>query len=326
MDAETARKTDGACRAGRAHRRDRREHQRVHPGHRRVRRRGCGPTRRSRGATARQIQGLEAAIEELRVELRAITEDIVTQLDARLKEMGYSSAERRSVEQSIAEALQSLRIQLGGKVTILEDAAQVRDAAARRSGTSSSQNTLARAEGVPGEALRPGAALRALPRIRPVLPRRVPRPRRHHHAEARHRRAHQRERRAASPGCASSSDELARENDGLREKIEEYRKTLEDLRVNLARLQTQRTGHGGGDRAPGPRDAPSRRRSCTEVGVQIAETRRRVEETHASGSPRRKSERQEIEEQEKAARVRALRARRGDLQQEQGARARRRRS
>ncbi len=48
------------------------------------------------GEKAREM---DAAIEDLRIQLRAITEDIVTQLDARLKEMGYSSAERRSVEQ-----------------------------------------------------------------------------------------------------------------------------------------------------------------------------------------------------------------------------------
>ena len=89
--------------------------------------------RRGDPAQRGEVQELDAAIEDLRVQLRAITEDIVTQLDARLKEMGYSSAERRSVEQSIAETLQSLRIQLGGKVTLLEDASQVQNtpAAAR---------------------------------------------------------------------------------------------------------------------------------------------------------------------------------------------------
>ncbi|HYW84624.1 MAG TPA: AAA family ATPase, partial [Spirochaetia bacterium] len=80
-------------------------------------------------ANAQKAQDQQEAIEQLSVELRAITEDIVTQLDARLKEMGYSSAERRTVEESIEEALQSLRIQLSGKTTLWEDAAGVENLA-----------------------------------------------------------------------------------------------------------------------------------------------------------------------------------------------------
>ncbi len=108
-------------------------------------------------------------MEALRTELRAITEDIVTQLDARLKEMGYSSAERHSVEQSIDEALQSLRIQLGGKISILEDAARV-ESVARAERDKIVQNTIAVLKGSLEKLSALEQLFASVPGICPVFP------------------------------------------------------------------------------------------------------------------------------------------------------------
>ncbi len=241
---------------------------------------------------------LDAAIEDLRIQLRAITEDIVTQLDARLKEMGYSSAERRSVEQSIADTLQSLRIQLGGKVSLLEDASQVQNtpAAAREKVV---QATLA----VLKSSLERLSALEKLfERYRTFAPSFLDEFLAPEGIITKKRDIDERvnQNAAGVVRLRQRNDELARENSGLREKIEEYRKTLEDLRVNLARVQTQRTGleEEIGRLA---RERTEQEALRGDVGVQIMDTLGRVKETQERATVAEK-ERLEIEEQEKSAR------------------------
>ena len=54
-------------------------------------------------------------------DLGAITDDIVTALDAGLKEAGYSSAERRNSEAALSETLTLLKTILSGRETLLRD-------------------------------------------------------------------------------------------------------------------------------------------------------------------------------------------------------------
>ena len=250
-------------------------------------------------ANAGKVQELDAGIEALRVELRAITEDIVTQLDARLTEMGYSSSERRTVEQGITETLQSIRIQVEGKLALLEDAAAM-DMAARAEKDRLVQTTLSVLKGV-REKLQ---ALEGLfDRYRAFAPAFLDEFLAPEGIITRKRDIDERinESAAGIARLRQRSEELSRENIGLREKIDEYRKTLEDLRVNLARLQTQKTG------AESEIDRLARERTeqeghLREAGVEIAETRGRVTETRGriEGA---ETERRGIEEQEKAARA-----------------------
>lgn len=242
---------------------------------------------------------LEQAIEDLRVQLRAITEDIVTQLDARLKEMGYSSAERRSVEESISETLQSLKIALGGKVSILEDAAQVPSTApaAREKVV---QSTIA----VLRTALEKLAVLEKLfEKSRTFAPSFLDEFLAPEGIITKKRDIDERvnESSAGIARLRERNEELARENSGLRGRIEEYRKTLEDLRVNLARLQTQRTGLEQ-EISRLARERTEQETLLADIHTQLAETRGRVEETQARAAAAEK-ERLEIEEQEKAARA-----------------------
>lgn len=59
---------------------------------------------------------------ELQEELREITDDIVSQLDTRLKETGYSLTERQNAESKVIDLLDKFRIQHDGKKQLFEDA------------------------------------------------------------------------------------------------------------------------------------------------------------------------------------------------------------
>jgi chromosome segregation protein len=250
-------------------------------------------------ANADKVQAQEKAIEDLRVELRAITEDIVTQLDARLKEMGYSSAERRTVEKSIEETLQSLRIQLGGKTTLWEDAAGVENLA-RSERDKIFQSTIAVLKG----ALDKLDVLEKLfARSRTFAPSFLDEFLAPQGIITRKRDIDERinERAADIARIRQKNDQLAKENSGLREKIDEYRKTLEDLRVNLARLQTQKSGLEQ-EIARIARERNEQEALLKEVGAEIQEIRTRVKETQQRIAAA-EGERRQIEEQGKSART-----------------------
>jgi chromosome segregation protein len=249
-------------------------------------------------ANGEKIQVLEGAIEDLRVQLRAITEDIVTQLDARLKEMGYSANERRSVEQSIAETLQSLRIQLSGKMTLLEDAARV-ESTARPVRDKIVENTLAMLR----ESLEKLTTLDGLfQRYHAFAPSFLDEFLAPQGIITRKREIDEQinDRAAGIARLRQRNEALARENAGLREKIEEYRGTLENLRVDLARQQTQRTGVEQEIDRLG-REHTEQEALLRDVAVEIDATRARVMETQDRvGAAER--ERLRIEEEEKKAR------------------------
>ena len=71
------------------------------------------------------IQKKEEDLEELRNELRVITDDIVTQMDQKLRNTGYSSRERKKREELLEGIIDFFRIQIQGKCSLLEDAQRV---------------------------------------------------------------------------------------------------------------------------------------------------------------------------------------------------------
>ncbi|MCX7786852.1 MAG: AAA family ATPase [Spirochaetes bacterium] len=72
-----------------------------------------------------EIRQLEAQDEILRNELRTITDAIVSQLDEKLKESGYSYHEHVRLEQEVRNHLEGVRILLQGKATLLKDSLQL---------------------------------------------------------------------------------------------------------------------------------------------------------------------------------------------------------
>lgn len=227
-------------------------------------------------ANDEEIHGLEAAIEELRVDLRVITEDIVTQLDQRLKDMGYSSAERRKLEGSIGETLQHLKIQLGGKVSLLEDAAGA-ETLSKAERDKMVQNTIVTLR----SALEKLAALAGMfeqyRRFAPSFLDEFLAPQ----GIITRKREIDGRINANAAGIArrrQRNEEIARENLRLREKIEEYRKTLEGHRVNLARLEAQKAGAEQEIQRLG-RERIEQEALLAEIAEEIEGTRRRVAET-----------------------------------------------
>lgn len=223
-------------------------------------------------ANGEKIQALDAGIEELRVDLRAITEDIVTQLDARLKEMGYSATERAGVDASISETLGALRGVLAGKGAVEEALSLV------------------------------GALEKLFERYRTFAPSFLDEFLAPEGIITRKRDIDERinESAAGIARLRQRNEQIAAENAALREKIEDHRRSLENLRVNLARLQTQKTGIEQ-EIARLARERAEQESLLRDVGVQIEQTRARVKETQARMAAA-EQEKQKIEEQETTAR------------------------
>ncbi len=69
----------------------------------------------------KEIGKLDAEQLEKQDQLRELTDRIVSQLDERLKESGYSHQKRRQAEEVIDTVLQSLKISIKGRIDLLED-------------------------------------------------------------------------------------------------------------------------------------------------------------------------------------------------------------
>ncbi len=176
----------------------------------------------------------------LQEQLRGLTDDIVKQLDASLKDTGYSYELRKETENRINNSIDSLNIKINGKIKILEDALslnisgekEVRDifntviSALKDSSVSVSeleQLISGYRETIPSfldEFLAPEGII----------------------TRKREIEENQEVIRNAVSGRRERSAFLREENKNLILKIEEYRRTLSDLRVNQARVNTQKTG------------------------------------------------------------------------------------
>jgi chromosome segregation protein len=188
----------------------------------------------------REAGRLEGEVERLRGDLRQITDDIVTQLDQKLKELGYSATGRQAAEARIVSALETLRIQLLGKARLVEDyrlLGHLGDAELARllaSMASSFQETLARIEELSGHfaEYRRWTPLFLEEFLAPegIITRK------------REIDRHVTETLAGIALQRGQADKLRGENGALGAKITAYQRTLEELRVNRARMHTQRSG------------------------------------------------------------------------------------
>ncbi len=243
-----------------------------------------------------EIHGLEEDSEHLRLELRAITEDIVTQLDQRLRESGYSAAERRRIETALAEAIEHLRVQLSSRAALLEDASAVTVSTAERSKVL--VGTLA---ALKAGLERLGALAGLLEEYRRYTPSFLDEFVAPEGIITRKREIDRRLNEILD-GIArrrQRNAELRKDNLALRERIDEYRKTLEALRINLARLQTQRQSVEQ-EIARLARERLEQEETLAEVARATAETRERIAESEARiaavEEERREIERKEAEQ------------------------------
>ncbi|MBN2533528.1 MAG: AAA family ATPase [Spirochaetales bacterium] len=191
-------------------------------------------------AREKDIGDCEKEIGLYTLELRKITDDIVTQLDEKLRETEYSLKERQKLENTIGELLGTIKIQVSGKTAILSDINTLTELNTQEvkkvvdsvtylvnelSGKIEqlieyfSQYKLATPSFI-DDFLSPEGIITKKREIDQKLL----------------------DRQEKIAQFKSRIKELKEENKGYNGKIEEYRKTLESLNINKARTQTQKTG------------------------------------------------------------------------------------
>ena len=77
------------------------------------------------GINGGKIHNLDGARAELQEQLEAITENIVTELDAKLKDAGYSSAACKKAKEELDLALNKIKIYANGRANIFKDFASL---------------------------------------------------------------------------------------------------------------------------------------------------------------------------------------------------------
>lgn len=186
------------------------------------------------------IKKVEAEIEDARVRLDGITETIVQQLDVRLRETGYSSSGRKSLEQDIETTLASLKGKIKGKSILAADVNR-----ARGFPGSNASDLLAKLVRSMDDLTEVSNSLDELSvkfdQYRKSTPAFLD--------EFLSPEGIMTQKRSIDAAIATGNDaiagykgrigEIENENQALRQKIDAYRKTLEDARLAKAQVQAQ---------------------------------------------------------------------------------------
>lgn len=193
-----------------------------------------------RSAEAEQaIRDLEEARGEMQERLEAITEDIVTQLDSKLRSAGYSSQARQKAQDEVNTLLSQLKILAEGRRSIFEDFAKLKgpseaDVAKFTASAVSSFSELEDLSGKLSEAF--DGFVETTPQFIDefLSPEGIITKKRGIDAEIEQNRAQVAEKRDVIGSLKAENSELVT-------KIDEYRKTLEGMRINKAQMEAQIT-------------------------------------------------------------------------------------
>jgi len=187
----------------------------------------------------KEVVALEGKTEELRQDLRHLTDDIVTQLDQRLKELGYSAQERKRAEEKIQAIFEGLKIQLSGRMKLLSDLRSLDEDSSqgRERVLQTSLDALSAALEKIGEL---DALFLDYRRFTPSFLEEFLAP---EGIITRKRGVDQQitDTLEEIANARQRSEALQEENRNLSGRIVEYRKTLEELRVNHARMLAQKS-------------------------------------------------------------------------------------
>ncbi len=242
-----------------------------------------------------EISRLEKQVKEYRKKLDGLTEDIVTQLDTRLRETGYSYTRRRETEESITSLFEEMKIQLEGKQSLLEDATST---------SKDAYDTLLQAVEHTLEGL--GDMRRHLQRLGEVFEQyksAVPSfldeflapegiiTRKREIDEA------MEEFNTQVEEASSKITGMRRENRELSGKVEEYRKTLEELKMNRVQVETSRKAALEAKREL-ERRVEEQEDLIEENRREVEKNRRSIEETEEKAGEVKK-QREELLEEEK---------------------------
>ncbi|MCE5257320.1 MAG: AAA family ATPase, partial [Spirochaetaceae bacterium] len=186
------------------------------------------------------IGKVEAEIAEARVKLDGITETIVQQLDLRLRETGYSSSERKALEEGIDSILASLKGRIKGKTILAADINR-----ARGFPGANASELLAKLVKSLDDLVEASNSLDLLSEKFALYRKSTPA----FLDEFLSPEGIMTQKRAIDSAITSGNEaigkhkvrisELESENHALRQKIDSYRKTLEDARLSRAQAQAQ---------------------------------------------------------------------------------------
>ncbi len=190
--------------------------------------------------SARHEEGIQALDREraaMETELQAITEDIVTELDQRLRDAGYSSKAHTEADASVDNLVKQLKVLIGGRKNIFSDFAQLHDPSPQDT-RRFADNAVATFTDLTGLLEKLESSLDAYRKTSPgfidefLSPEGIITKKRAIDEKIKlNREAIVEKRRIIG--------ELKTQNADLVLKIEDYRKTLEGLRLNRVQMETQ---------------------------------------------------------------------------------------
>ena len=189
------------------------------------------------GINGAKIHSLDDERQKLQEELAAITEDIVTELDAKLKDAGYSSASNRAAKESLTTQLEKIKIFATGRSNIFRDFASLSSHSAQETARFSTDAVQAFEDlgKMLGEL---SLALDAYTKTTPqfidefLSPEGII-------TKKRGIDTNIQQNISSVEQIRSENEQLAKTNAALSKKINEYRETLEKLRVNQAGMSQQ---------------------------------------------------------------------------------------
>ena len=187
----------------------------------------------------KEMVSLEEKIEALRIELRKITDDIVTQMDQRLKEAGFSYGEHKRLENEIDELLRSLKIQVEGKAVFIEDLKRV----GSRGETNADRIFESLSSLIPDLLQKTSLLSSLFAKFKKTVPSFINEFLAPQGIITKKREIDTRlsDYYGTILRLREANEKLKEENSLLVARINEYRKTLEELRINSARREAQKS-------------------------------------------------------------------------------------
>jgi len=222
--------------------------------------------------------------ERLQQEVRAITDDIVDQLDRKLKASGYSGARRSQLEEQITHELDAIEMQVHAREGLYRDAGSF-EHHSQEQGRRLYEGLVAAYERISERVRELRGAFAEYREASPsfldefLAPEGIITKKREIDTKM------ERSRESIRSALADSQAATA-ENRELQHKVEEYRKTLEDLRVTQAQMESREQSIGADiDRTKRAIEDQKRQQERTQKGLQqdrerLEQTKMKIDETN----------------------------------------------
>lgn len=191
---------------------------------------------------AEKNAGLESSRAELQKQLASITEDIVTELDARLKDAGYSISSGRKAKEELDISLEKIKIYVNGRANIFRDFSAL-PSPSEKDAAQTAQDAVHAFSELQKMLEELSVSIEKYTQSAPqfiddfLSPQGIITKKRSIDSAIQ-------ENRAAAEALEHSSRELAGQNAQLSKKIDEYKETLSKLRINQAQMAQQITSCG----------------------------------------------------------------------------------